>query len=183
MKEKKVEKSNLVVFPTKYREKTRFRSNLGTRMQPTYQMSIDDDGKRELKKVGEINLYAKIQSFKDSVDINYLLARFARGDEHALSKVQGIYGDFTHMPTTYAELAQRVTDAENLFNNLPLDIRKEFNFSASEFFASIGTEKYETVFKDYNDKLVPPEAAPVPVESVQQVTPAPVVTMQEGVTA
>ena len=124
----------------------------GSGMKDTYKMHVDEDGKRELKKSGEYNLYADIQSYKDSVSIDYILTRFVNGDETALSRVQGIYGDFTQMPTTMAELQQRVIDAEHLFNNLPLDIREKFNFSASEFFAQLDSDKTKAIF-------APPEEA------------------------
>ncbi len=118
----------------------------GSGMKDTYKMHVDADGKRELKKSGEYNLYADIQSYKDSVSIDYILSRFVNGDETALSRVQGIYGDFTQMPTTMAELQQRVIDAEHLFNNLPLDIREQYNFSASEFFAQLDSDKTKAIF-------------------------------------
>ena len=118
----------------------------GSGMKDTYKMHVDADGKRELKKSGEYNLYADIQSYKDSVSIDYILTRFINGDETALSRVQGIYGDFTQMPTTMAELQQRVIDAEHLFNNLPLDIREQYNFSASEFFAQLDSDKTKAIF-------------------------------------
>lgn len=124
----------------------------GSGMKDTYKMHVDADGKRELKKSGEYNLYADIQSYKDSVSIDYILSRFVNGDETALSRVQGIYGDFTQMPKTLAELSQRVIDAENLFNSLPLDIRAQYNHSASEFFAQLDSDKTKAIF-------APPENA------------------------
>ncbi len=122
------------------------KSTPGSGMKDTYKMHVDADGKRELKKSGEYNLYADIQSYKDSVSIDYILTRFVNGDETALSRVQGIYGDFTQMPTTMAELQQRVIDAEHLFNNLPLEIREQYNFSASEFFAQLDSDKTKAIF-------------------------------------
>ena len=119
----------------------------GSGMKDTYKMHVDEDGKRELRKSGEYNLYAEIQSYKDSVSIDYILARFVNGDETALSRAQGVYGDFTEMPTTQAELCQRIIDAENLFNQLPLDIREQYNFSPSEFFAQLDSEKTKNIFK------------------------------------
>lgn len=128
------------------------KSTPGSGFKDTYKMHVDDDGKRELKKSGEYNLYAEIQSYKDSVSIDYILSRFVNGDETALSRVQGIYGDFTDMPRTMAELQQRVIDAENLFNALPLDIRAQYNHSASEFFAQLDSDKTKAIF-------APPEVA------------------------
>ncbi len=128
------------------------KTKTGSGMKDTYKMHVADDGKRELRKSGEYNLYAEIQSYKDSVSIDYILSRFVNGDETALSRVQGIYGDFTQIPTTMAELQQRVIDAEHLFNSLPLDIRSQYNYSASEFFAQLDSDKTKAIFS-------PPEEA------------------------
>lgn len=135
------------MFDTQFtRIGVRITSVVGSGMKPTFKMHVDEDGKRELRKNGEYNLYAEIQSYKDSVSIDYILARFTNGDETALSRVQGIYGDFTEMPRTMAELQQRVIDAEALFNNLPLEMREQYNFSASEFFAQLDSEKTKALF-------------------------------------
>lgn len=127
-------------------------SKTGSGMKSTYKMHVDDDGKRELKQNGEFNLYADIQSYEQSVSIDYLLTKFINGDASALSRAQGVYGDFTQMPRTLAELQQRVIDAENLFNSLPLDIRAQYNHSASEFFAQLDSDKTKAIFN-------PPEKA------------------------
>lgn len=136
----------------------------GFGMKDTYKMHVDEDGKRELRKSGEYNLYAEIQSYKDSVSIDYILSRFMNGDESALSRAQGIYGDFTEMPRTLAELQQRVIDAENLFNTLPLDIKEKYNFSASEFFAQLDSDKTKQIFDSGVEDTV---VTPSPVVDVQ----------------
>lgn len=138
--------TNVFTFPTQFTKKLRFRTNSGSRKMPTYKMKVDENGVRTLRKVGEKDIYAEIQSYKDSTDINYILARFARGDVSALSKIQGIYGDFTDVPTSLAELSQRIIDAENIFYQLPLEKRAEFNHSANEFFAQFGSEKFNAIF-------------------------------------
>ena len=162
-------------FPTQFDKRNRQFSENGSRLMPVYKMKVDKEtGARELRKVGEDNIYAKIQSHKDSVDINYILARFARGDVSALSKIQGVYGDFTQMPTTLAELSQHVIDAENYFYQLPLETRQMFNHSPHEFFASIGTEKFNNLFKDNSkvndlkDSVPSDPTVVVPTESVQK---------------
>lgn len=141
-------------------------SKTGSPKKPLYRLFVDDDGKRELKQSGEYDLYAEIQSYKDSCSIDYILSRFAAGDTSALSRVQGIYGDFTDMPTTMAELQQRVIDATALFDSLPLDVREQYNFSPSEFFAQLDSEKTKNIFK----QLMPVEDAVVDV--INPATPA-----------
>ena len=161
-------------FQTQFQRKQdcRICSKPGSGMKDIYKMSVDADGKRELKKSGEYNLYAEIQSYKDSVSIDYILTRFMNGDDSALSRAQGVYGDFTEMPKTMAELQQRVIDAEALFNNLPLDIRQQYNFSASEFFAQLDSEKTKNIFDSKSDDVVvtpdvvvAPDSSAAPVDS------------------
>lgn len=136
------------MFATQFtRQGERQLSTVGSGMKDTYKMHVDEDGKRELRKSGEYNQYAEIQSYKDSVSIDYILSRFVNGDETALSRVQGIYGDFTEMPKTMAELQQRIIDAEDLFYQLPLDIRAQYNHSPSEFYAQLDSEKTKNIFK------------------------------------
>ena len=117
----------------------------GNRFEPTYKLAIDDNGVRDLAVSGQTDTYAFIQSHAISCDINYIIERFARGDETALSKVQGIYGDFTQVPTSLAELAQRAIDAENIFNSLPIEKREKFNFSPTEFFTKFGTDEFNEI--------------------------------------
>lgn len=92
------------------------------------------------------NLYSEIQSHKESVDINCILERFERGDMNVLNRRTGIYLDVTDMPKSYAEMYQRIMDAEAHFKALPLDVREKFHHSPQEFFAAIGTDKWTDVF-------------------------------------
>lgn len=117
--------------------------------------------------VGEEDTYPLIQSYKDSCSINYLLAKYANGDVNALSKVQGVYGDFTQLPKSFAEVLQRVIDGENFFNSLPLDIRQQFGNDFRRWFAEAGTDSWlssmgitapDTVSPD-----VSPDSSPDPV--------------------
>lgn len=160
------------MFATQFtRQGERQLSNVGSGMKDDYKMHVDDDGKRELRKSGEYNLYAEIQSYKDSVSIDYILSRFVNGDETALSRVQGIYGDFTEMPKTMAELQQRIIDAEDLFYQLPLDIRAQYNHSPSEFYAQLDSEKTKNIFK-VDDKAKEDIKSDVVTPKVDVETPA-----------
>lgn len=160
------------MFATQFtRQGERQLSEVGSGMKDTYKMHVDDDGKRELRKSGEFNQYAEIQSYKDSVSIDYILSRFVNGDETALSRAQGIYGDFTEMPKTMAELQQRIIDAEDLFYQLPLEIRAEYNHSPSEFYAQLDSEKTKNIFK-VDDKAKEDIKADVVTPKVDVETPA-----------
>lgn len=147
------------MFRTRYDENVRYYSNSGSPTEHQRKLKVDEYGRKELVIVGEIDSFGMIQSHKDSVDINLILDRFARGDASVLNKVQGVFGDFTSMPKTLAELSQRVLDAEQLFSNLPLEIREEFGHDPSQFFASIGSEKYNKAIEKSNLNITNLEAS------------------------
>lgn len=111
-----------------------------------YQLSLAPDGKEILVAVGEHDIYPEIQSHAKSVDINEIILRYQRGDIDILAQRTGLYGDFTNLPTSYAELYQNVLDAQAYFDSLPLDIRQKFDHSFSKFFTSIGTPEFNAVF-------------------------------------
>lgn len=111
-----------------------------------YQLSLAPDGKEVLVAVGEHDIYPEIQSHAKSVDINEIILRHQRGDIDVLTQRAGVYGDFTNLPTSYAELYQSVLDAQAYFDSLPLDIRQKFDHSFSKFFTSIGTPEFNDVF-------------------------------------
>lgn len=93
---------------------------------------------------GTVNLYDEIQSHRESVELSTLLQRYAQGDISALNQIEGVYADVVDMPSTYAELFNRVRDAENSFNALPDDVRALFDNSPVSFWQSIGTPEFAT---------------------------------------
>ena len=151
------------VFSTQYRPRTRFISNGGQRERILYQPKFDENGVMDLVESGREDLYDFIQSHADSVDIHVILARFQNGDVDALSRVQGAYGDFTNMPTTYADLLNKVNEGQSFFNSLPVDIRAKFNHNFAEFMA--GMDK-----PDFLDKLGI-KSEPEPNQSQQEKKP------------
>lgn len=111
-------------FRDLYDHRDRVIENPGTPIRVLYTSKVADDGNIELIPSGTENLYDFIQSHRDSVDIHVILQRFANGDTTALSRAQGNYGDFTNLPSTYAELLNTMIAGENYFNSLPLEIRR-----------------------------------------------------------
>lgn len=124
-------------FRTQFDEHPRYQCCTGSRIKKLYAPRFDENGVMDLVEKGEENLYEYIQSHKDSVDINTLLRRYAQGDPDALSRVQAAYGDFTGLPSTYADLLNAVNDGKQYFEGLPVDVRAQFNHSFSEFMASM----------------------------------------------
>ena len=130
-----------------------FVSNPGETEHILYAPKVDKEGNIELVEAGRENIREKINSYKESTDISIILNRVAQGDLSGLQVNPGMYGDFTTVPKTYAEFLQLEIDAHTLFDKLPLDVRKEFDFDANKFFAQSGTEEWQKKLGD----VLPPE--------------------------
>ena len=68
--------------------------------------------------------------------------RFNAGDTAALQKVQGMFGDFSQMPQTYAGLLNHMIEAEQTFMSLPLETREKFGQSFHAWLAQAGSESW-----------------------------------------
>lgn len=129
-------------FDTQYTPHKRILSNVGSLVKVLYSGKLDANGRVVLEKKGEENLYDYIQSFRDSVDLNVILARFTNGDVEALNKVQGFYADVTDFPKNMAEALNQINQAEEMFKSLPLETRQKFDCSFEQFLAQSGTEDW-----------------------------------------
>lgn len=124
-------------FATQFTPRQRVHEVLGSREKQLYSPIYDDRGVLHLRETGKHDLYAEIQSHRDSVDIHVLLARYRNGDTEALQRIQGAYGDFTQMPTTFAEALNTLIAAEQYFQSLPVDVRSRFGHDFNRFIASM----------------------------------------------
>lgn len=104
-----------------------------------------------LVKVGDTDLYAKIQEGKDDCDVYKIIDRFTAGDVSALHrKAHGIYEDLTIMPNNIHEAAARVDQAMDDFMTLPVEIRESFG-NDPEKFVSLATDAPEQFKKPFLD--------------------------------
>lgn len=153
------------MFRSQYDSHARVRQPCGNPIKTLYAPRINDDGTFDLIEKGKHDLYAEIQSHAEGCDIHVLLERFQRGEVDVLSKVQGVYGDFTGMPKTYAEMFQRVEDGKQWFYSLPVEVRAEFNQDFVQFMTAMDKpDFYERITSVMysND---------VPTETVKEVDP------------
>ncbi len=73
------------------------------------------------------------QSQADECDINKLLVRAARsGSLSHLDKYQARYGDFSDFDFT--EHAIKMAEGQTIFENLPAEVKREFDQSPDKFF-------------------------------------------------
>lgn len=142
-----------MVFETQFRDPTRVFSNSGSREKIMYSPVFDENGVMELVESGRENLYDYIQSFKESVDINVILKKYASGDVSALAKSQGSFFDCTGMPRTYAEMLNTLIAAENTFNSLPVEEREKCGFSFERWLANLDICTDDSLVLDGGDSV------------------------------
>ena len=136
-------------FEMKQSSSDKYRSETGTKYLDEYEYRVDKEGVKKLVKTDKkTNVYDRIQADYDSTDINKLMLRFSLGDTSAINVRSGQFIDVTQMPTTLAEMFDKAVQAEQLFNELPTDLKEMFNNSATEFFAQFDSKSFnEKIFK------------------------------------
>lgn len=139
----------------------------GDRFAPTYSPKVDENGVIELVESGKVDTYAKIQAWRESCDIKVILQKYINGDSSALNRHMPLFGDFSDSPKSLSDYYQAMIDAENAFNNLPVDVRAKFNHSPSEFFTSIGTDKFNEIMGINPSPIENPDIESVPVPTTE----------------
>lgn len=131
-----------------------YRSKTGTKYLEEYEYRVDKEGVKKLVKTDKkTDVHARIQADYDSTDINKLMLRFSLGDTSAINVREGQFLDVTSMPTTLAEVFDKAIQAEQLFNELPTDLKEMFNNSPSEFFAKFDSKEFNEKIAKYNDRF------------------------------
>ena len=139
------------MFRTQY-DRERVTSNEGCPVKEVFEGRIDKYGNIVVEKKGEKDLYAYINSFADSVDINVLLARFANGDKNALLQRAADYFDISNIPTNIADLLNLVNDGKRFFESLPVEVKKAFDNNFNKFITTTDTQEwYEIMCQSPND--------------------------------
>lgn len=89
---------------------------------------VDEKGEHILveRPSEKFSLYYEIQKYADECDINSIIARYMNGDMTALNKVQGQYGDFINVPSSYREYLNAAIKAKEIFEQLPPSEREKF---------------------------------------------------------
>lgn len=149
------------MFENKYeRQGKRYSSALGDRFAPVYTLSASEKGVIELDITSEKDLYAEIQSHADSVDIKSILLRYEKGETDVLDRKKGSYIDITEMPTNFAGLISFIQTAKNNFLELPLEVRREYNHSAEEYIADIGSQKWLSLMANKSEPNLESKSEP-----------------------
>lgn len=156
-------------FRTQFEPRERVYQPFGDPIKVLYGPVFDEHGVMDLVETGRENLYDYIQSHADSVDIHVLLKQYAEtGDPGLFARVQGAYGDFTQMPTTFAGALNTLIAAEQYFEGLPVEVRAQFGHSFQQFIASMDKSDFAARM-GLEPQITPDEA----VQAAQKATPTP----------
>ena len=118
----------------------------------TYQEEIVD-GVKTLTPTGFHNVYEEIQLDLESTKIENILHACMMGDFSALKAREGTYVDSTNMPKTLMEAQNLVLRLKQEFEQLPLEVRKEFNNSPEKYVDLMGTDEFKDIMAPYNEKI------------------------------
>lgn len=135
-----------VRFGTRYGARSRVFSNAGCDLEPKYSPKFLDDGSLDLEIVGQVNIFEDIQSHRDECDIHNILRRFASGETDVLQRVQGFFGDFSSMPSTYPEMFNLLSRSEEFFKSLPVETKSLFHNSFQEFLTASQSPSFLSLF-------------------------------------
>lgn len=128
--------------------KREFKSCSGSRFARNYHGVVGDDGTISLVEDTPTDIYAEIQANAPSVDINLIVARFMKtGDPTLFERRKGFFMDVTELPETYADFLSVHNQAVDIFDALPVEDRKKFDFDVNKFIASFGTKEFLDVFE------------------------------------
>lgn len=114
----------------------------GSKFHPEYDVTIDEKGHRTIAQTGKTNRYAKIQEDLESTKIENILQRAKMGDPNALNRIEGQYLDLTEMPDNFRDAQNKILKMKSDFEKLPVDIRRQFDFSPEKYVSEIGQESW-----------------------------------------
>lgn len=126
----------------------------GTIYLNEYQEELNENGQKNLVKIGEKNIYAMIQEDAESVKIENILHAVAMGDLAALKQREATYYDATTMPSNLMEVQNIILKARDEFYKMPLEVRKEFKNDPEVYVSEMGTKEFIEKLAPYNDKIL-----------------------------
>lgn len=121
---------------------SRHHAAVGAPLRQTYIATYDENHNRVFSKDKKIDQYARIQSFKDQCLIENIIKRCVGGDYSGLSRMQGMYGDFSGVPTDPRSAHDLIIKAKEVFDTLGEEERKtDFADDFETFLGVFGSNK------------------------------------------
>lgn len=144
----------MLAYRAKTDEHKRYYCSAGSRYENTYQEQINKkSGKKELVKIGETNVYERIQADLEQSKIENIINRIAKGDMEVFKEARLTYVDADDFPQTLMEAQNIVVKAKAEFDKMPAEVRDLFHNSPEEYVSQIGTDEFVKKLAPYNDEI------------------------------
>lgn len=113
-------------------------SPTGRALKAVYHRIYDEGHNAHFVFEKETNIYETIQSHMDDCNIYNLLRRYANGDQMALQRVSGMYGDFSK-EMSLRSMYDSYNQSRSVFDALSPEEKSSYNGDFASFLNSIGT--------------------------------------------
>lgn len=120
-------------------------SNPGSEVIPSYVLDYKTDGGVQLKQNGTKPIYKLIQANKVNCELSTVLEQCVHQNQLAItnqSDVESAIADFTAF-SDYADIFTGVKQLGQIWKEMPIDVREQFNSSKSAFISSISDEDFK----------------------------------------
>ena len=139
-----------------FREKTEtWPTEAGESVRRTYLWERNEKGEKVLKLDQEIDRQAEIDSYLEETKLENIIRR-ASIDPNIAARIAPDLGgdiqDFTEMPHTLAELQNIMIRAEQIWDEVPRDIKLNFDNDVDKFITSFGTVEWAKNLGIYKEK-------------------------------
>lgn len=144
-------------------------------IEPEYKEVIDTkNGKTILKKIGETNVYKKIQEAADGVTLKEIINRYGIKPEDSIDAIKEAMEnenvlDYTNISNNLIDNLNKINEAKNIFDNSSKEIKQHYNNNFNEFIAAAQSGELNNYIKS---KTTPAEILPgqIQIEEVMQPT-------------
>lgn len=133
----------------------------GESMRRTYLWERNEKGEKVLKLDQTIDQQAEIDSYLEETKLENIIRRASIDPDIAARIAPDIGGgiqDFTEAPQNLAELQNIMMRAEQIWDEVPKDIKLKFDNDVDKFIASFGTVEWAKNLGIYQEKKAEPEA-------------------------
>lgn len=127
----------------------------GENLRRTYLWERNEKGEKVLKLDQTIDQQAEIDSYLEETKIENIIRRASIDPDIASRIAPDIGGgiqDFTNTPHTLAELQNIMIRAEQIWDEVPKEIKIKFDNDVDKFIASFGTDEWAKNLGIYKEK-------------------------------
>lgn len=151
----------------------------GSRVVPLFHMEVNLKGYPSLVKDGEHDLYAEIQSYADTCDLQNVLANFDLSagvapmsyEDAKDGVVDFVRDDLAGSPGTIGNIFNDARACDDFFARLPLDVREHFGHSVINFEHAVCDGSLDAELRAaYNISEKVPDPVSPPDVSVQPIS-------------